>query len=357
MMNPKRKEQSVQKKAATKTTKTAKVGALITQDFFPAGIEVNINKMFPMLVMATMSSGKSTLINALLGQQILPSKNEACTAKMYSILDDDQDTDLRLYITDTAGNTKIKEENLAEELSKANQDDAVSDIFIRGHVEGILNTSKALLIVDTPGPNNSMDLSHEKIMRDVLNKVNGGLILYVMNATQLGINDDKYLLRVLNEYRKTHMMSKVLFVINKVDQIDEERESVEQLVLAARDYLVENGFDGPELIPVSALAASIFKKVLNEDELTRKEYRFFEEFYELYKPKDFNMKSYAITEEYPDQYKMIEVRGETYKTADLVRAIENTGIKLLEENIQKAQILSGGQLKNSIRIKRRRRSE
>ena len=62
---------------------------LISKDFFAKGIEIDTKKIFPMLVIATMSSGKSTLINALLGQQILPSKNEACTAKTYSILDDD----------------------------------------------------------------------------------------------------------------------------------------------------------------------------------------------------------------------------------------------------------------------------
>ena len=38
------------------------------------------NSVFPINVIATMSSGKSTLINALLGKKMMPSKNEACTA-------------------------------------------------------------------------------------------------------------------------------------------------------------------------------------------------------------------------------------------------------------------------------------
>lgn len=53
----------------------------LSKDFFAPNIDVDTSKLFPMLVVATMSSGKSTLINALLGQQILPSKNAACTAK------------------------------------------------------------------------------------------------------------------------------------------------------------------------------------------------------------------------------------------------------------------------------------
>ena len=45
--------------------------------------------VFPIHVIATMSSGKSTLINALLRKKLMPSKNEACTAIITEILDND----------------------------------------------------------------------------------------------------------------------------------------------------------------------------------------------------------------------------------------------------------------------------
>ena len=45
------------------------------------------NAVFPINVIATMSSGKSTLINALLHKKLMPSKNEACTAAITEILD------------------------------------------------------------------------------------------------------------------------------------------------------------------------------------------------------------------------------------------------------------------------------
>lgn len=44
------------------------------------------NSIFPINVIATMSSGKSTLINALLGKKLMPSKNEACTATIKAML-------------------------------------------------------------------------------------------------------------------------------------------------------------------------------------------------------------------------------------------------------------------------------
>ena len=329
---------------------------LISRDFFPESISINENKVFPMVVMATMSSGKSTLINSLLGQDILPSRNAACTAKKYAILDDDQENSTKIYVTYKNGNTEVMEENIAEELDKANDDDNVTDILIRGHVKGVLNTDKALLIIDTPGPNNSRDESHEQTVLDIIKKIKGGLFLYVLNATQLAIHDDVNLLQIVKDFIKNNPQASILFIINKVDLLDEEiGETIEQLMLNAKEYLIQNGIENPQIIPVSALAASVFKKVLNKEMLTRKEFRDFEMYYDMYQPKDFNLRSFAITADLSDQNRKVEVHGEEYTIGNLNRAIENTGIKLLEEEIQKAQILSSGVIKNTIKISRGKR--
>lgn len=347
---PKKKRSNASNKM--RSTSIGKINeSLVSKDFFAKNIKINTNEIFPMVVIATMSSGKSTLINALLGQKMLPSGNEACTAKMYSILDDDQTGRTKIFVTYKNGETVVKDEDVVMELEKANNDNEVTDILIRGHVNGVLNTDKALLIVDTPGPNNSRDESHKQVMLEALKKINGGLILYVLNATQFGINDDKYLLDKIKEYIKENPRISILFVINKIDQLDEEKdESVGQLIIMANEYLQENGIVCPQIIPVSALAASLFKKVMNNEELTRSEYRLFCGYFDMYKSHDFNMRSFAITSTFSRQYESVEVRGKTYGIGDLNRAIENTGIKLLEEEIQKAQILSSRIINNKIEI-------
>ena len=81
---------------------------------------------------------------------------------------------------------------------------------------------------------------------------------------------------------------------------------------------------------------------MNKEQLTRKELRDFEMYYDIYQPQDFSLRSFAITDALADQNKKIQVCGEEYTIGNLNRAIENTGIKLLEEEIQKAQILSSG---------------
>ena len=327
---------------------------LISEDFFPKGIKIEEDKVFPMAVIATMSSGKSTLINALIGKEILPSANAACTALNYSILDDDHDTKEVICVTKKDGNVTVIDENLSEELEKINQDPLVTDVFIRSHVKGVLNTDKALLIIDTPGPNNSADKTHEKRLYQILDKISGGLFVYVINASQIGIEDDEKLLKILAPYLRKNQTIKILFVMNKIDVLDREKESIEECVQNVRRYLQNCGFENPNIIPISAVAALLFKKVLNHEKLTRKQYRDFIELYDMYQSNDYNMKKYAVIDDLEDPFKEIEVRGEIYKTGELNVALENTGIKLLEEKIQKAQILSGEQLKNTIKVMEKR---
>lgn len=324
---------------------------LISADFFPKGIKINEKKIFPMAVIATMSSGKSTLINALLGKEILPNSNFACTSLNYTILDDDHETKEIICVTTDDGMTKVYDDNLSEKLAEINQDEHVTDVFIRSHVKGVMNTDKALLVIDTPGPNNSRNDTHENILFKTINKINGGLFLYVLNASQLGICDDRKLLSILKHIMDNNSNIHILFAVNKIDVLDNEYESIEGVMETVKNYLKESGFEKANIIPVSARAALLFKKVLAGDKLTRREYREFEYLYDLYKPVDFNMRKYAITNEVFNQNDEIEVNGIMYKIGNLNQAIENTGIKMLEDFIQKAQILSGERIKNTVKVK------
>ena len=47
-------------------------------------IILNNLKLNKYLVIGTMSAGKSTFLNSLIGLEIFPSKNEACTSKVIS---------------------------------------------------------------------------------------------------------------------------------------------------------------------------------------------------------------------------------------------------------------------------------
>lgn len=67
-------------------------------------LNISMNRVYPTLVVSTMSSGKSTLINALVGTELLPSMNRACTARAVAIMDNDLKTQFEIHAADKNGN-------------------------------------------------------------------------------------------------------------------------------------------------------------------------------------------------------------------------------------------------------------
>lgn len=340
------------KEPVDKSTFAIKKNSLIDRNFFPAKISIDITRIFPVMVIATMSSGKSTLINALLEKDILPSRNEACTAKIYSILDVDSDEEMTAYVLYKNGETELIDANLKEKLDESNQNVDVSQIFISGNIRGVLNTDRSLLLIDTPGPNNSRDFFHEELTKSTLQKLYGGLILYVINATQMGINDDFETLQLIKAHLEKHKDIDILFVLNKVDELDieDEEDSIEKLIKNVRDYIESVGIKNPNIVPISALAANLFQKALAGEQMTRFQQRKFANLYDLYKSTDFNMKAYVVNKGIVAD-PVVKIGTREYKKSQLNAALENTGIPYLEDYIQDAQILSSQNVNGEMEIR------
>lgn len=240
----------------------------------------NINQdIFPINVIATMSSGKSTLINALLRKKLMPSKNEACTATITEILDKDDDR----FKTKVYGEHDILLEEVEhltyEEMERLNGDDRVRRISVVGDIPFVESGSTSLMLVDTPGPNNSRDESHKEATYRALNSSSNNLILYVLNGTQLSTNDDKTLLEYVAEQMKKggkQVRDRFLFVINKMDVYNPEEESIEKAIASVKEYLEERGIEEPQIYPCSAFTALNARNYLTGidiDNLTRQQER------------------------------------------------------------------------------------
>ncbi|EGQ8224801.1 dynamin family protein [Vibrio cholerae] len=241
------------------------------QDFEDA-----LNNDFDAYVVATMSSGKSTFINAVLGQDLLPAANEATTATIAHIFDDKAQGDA-FYGKRFDSNGNLIEQNEAVDLAimKAwNADSETKTITLNGNIRAIKeNNNVRLVLTDTPGPNNSQDPEHQRTtLGFIQDSKRNPLIIYVLNATQLGTNDDAQLLRlVADTMSKGGKQSKdrFLFVVNKMDMFDPERgENIEEALNRVKSYLEENGIHDPNLFPVSARMAYLLRK---QGELTRAE--------------------------------------------------------------------------------------
>jgi GTPase Era involved in 16S rRNA processing len=231
---------------------------------------------FEVVVLATMSAGKSTIINALIGTDLLPSSNQACTARVFKIEDHDGMEGFKATVVNSKTGKPSSWVNASPDtLKQLNDSDEKGTILIQGDIKSILNQDMNLAIYDTPGPNNSQDDSHGQITRDILSDGNFGLVLYALNATQIGVEDDSKLLHDLFDLIGTDLDHKeVVFILNKADQLDEGLgEDLDAVVEKVEAYLERHGFKTPTIIPLSSIAALLARKLKNNEPLTSKEKR------------------------------------------------------------------------------------
>lgn len=216
------------------------------------------NSIFPVNVIATMSSGKSTLINALLRNKLMPSKNEACTATITEILDvDNPHFSAVVYNGDNELIQEVPELTL-DIMGELNDDENVHRISAEGDIPFLDSKSTALMLVDTPGPNNAQNQAHKNTTYRAINSDSNNLILYVLNGTQLSTNDDAALLHYVADQIKKggkQVRDRFLFVINKMDQFNPEEEDIGKAVLSAKRYLATYGIEDPQIFPCSAFTA------------------------------------------------------------------------------------------------------
>ena len=227
--------------------------------------EMALSEKFPVNVIATMSAGKSTLINALLRKKLMPAKQEACTAIVTEITDKDKDV-FEAKIFDKNNNLIISNANLKlEDMEKFNSNPSVSRIEINGDIPFVSSDDTSLVLVDTPGPNNSRDAEHQRMTMRNLNETSKTLILYVLNATQLAVNDDSNLLEMVAESMKVggkQSKDRYLFVVNKLDNFRKGEDDVESSIEKVKKYLEDKGIKNPNVYPASALTALDIRTIL-----------------------------------------------------------------------------------------------
>ncbi|PRR81998.1 dynamin family protein [Clostridium vincentii] len=294
---------------------------------------IDDSKLFKVVVVATMSSGKSTFINALIGQDILSTQNQACTARTIQILDNDKLSTYRAYVEYNDGKNLIVDLKNRDIIDSFNNDDTIKDILIEGNIKRIRNRNRAVVLIDTPGTNFSGDDTHQKETYKFISTLEDGLILYVINATQFGVNDDfKLMTHIKERIESSNKKLKILFVVNKIDEFDVEKESVQEAMNSIYKYIVSNGIENPTIIPISALAAKLFRQGINGEKLTRKEIREFKDYFDLFKSNDYNLSKFSKIDSI--EKKHVDIGGESFYEDDLLSAIDNTGIILVEKIIE-----------------------
>ena len=112
-----------------------------------------VEETVELLVVAPMSSGKSTVINAILGMNILPSSNFACTAHKYKITINDKNEQVEVSVRVRNGKMEKVTDVNGETLEKINEDEISKEINIEAPSYGRLAQTRKIVLIDTPGAN------------------------------------------------------------------------------------------------------------------------------------------------------------------------------------------------------------
>lgn len=287
-------------------------------------------------VIATMSSGKSTLLNALLGRKVFPSENKACTSKYLKFMNKPK---LPRELGIAVGKHLDSRWNIVyEDITRWNIDSNVNRIELVGKMNSFSMLKKFnISFIDTPGTNNSRDRQHGVVTQEILQQKNSDVILYVLNATNLASEDDSILLRkVVKELGD----QRIIFLLNKTDQLDlDADDSITDSLNIAREYVTEHGIISPTIIPVSSYAAGLFRYILDSKSLTKREKRDALTLLKLFQIPEYDMNRYIdrnLIKSLPQSaisirsHKNIQIDNETFSSKEIYEAIKKTGIHILE---------------------------
>ncbi len=230
----------------------------------------------PICVFGNYSTGKSTFINALVGNEILPSGTEPITAKIYKITRSKyQDRALvkcqyknqNITVIFTNIETKFEYEasndfldalksglegmndvNIALRINKAlniinNFENNLDEVYISDLIEvempfsnGVLAQSQhPFVLFDTPGSNSASNAKHLTVLKSAMANMTNGLPIFLSTPDALDSTDNENLYKIIREMKELDNRF-TMIVVNKADvpglQRKEASESEENSILS-----------------------------------------------------------------------------------------------------------------------------
>ena len=174
-----------------------------------------LSGLFLLVIAGEFNSGKSSFINALLGEKVLPEGVTPTTDRI----------------------------NLLRQGPEISENLLEAYLLERTHPASLLAD---LNIVDTPGTN-AVIREHEELTRDFVPR--SDLVLFVTSADRPFTESERAFLEQIRAWGK-----KVVMVINKVDLLEKPEER-EQVISFVRENAETVLGEAPEIFPVSARAA------------------------------------------------------------------------------------------------------
>ncbi|MEK5645850.1 MULTISPECIES: dynamin family protein [Paenibacillus] len=242
------------------------------------------------LITANMSAGKSTLVNALIGKPVARTSQEACTAHLNYFYSKSFE-DGRVHIS----NTTLKLDASFDDVNKA---EATSGQHVATYFTMMIQTQHRLCVIDTPGVNSAMNPEHAKLTRNALIHEKYDKLIYVLNASQLGTDEDmRHLRYVANNVPE----EKTIFVLNKLDSFRAKEDSIAESILRVREDLQELGYHNPIICPISAYFSLLLKLKQQGEDLTEDELDDYERLVNKFAKEEFHLSNYYGSASFQDK--------------------------------------------------------
>lgn len=278
------------------------------------------------IVTATMSAGKSTLINTIMGKKLAQTKNEACTDKANSYFNKAFEDNL---IVKGNSNFEIRyETNFLSNESEHNYSNMCTYMNLTN------KSQKRICLIDTPGVNSSLNKEHAEATKNAFNSIEYNKIIYVINATNISAEDD------IRHMKKTANIIKdkpIIFVLNKIDTFRLKEDSIEESVNALKEDIKNIGFKNAIICPTSAYSAGLFKKLLNNEKLDEEEELDCHMLLRKFSKPEYDLSKYYDKQYQCDITEKNHISFEKYDFKQIKECLHKTGIINLEQLITEGE--------------------
>lgn len=242
-------------------------------------IDKKRNPQFVISILGSMKSGKSTFVNALIGNDLMPSENEACTLTTTEIVHKKCD-DIEIIKEYVSGNKeKIQGDNLSKafhedvKLSRKSKDKGKFKYKVNHTIKTVseLNSKIDFSIVDTPGYNemNGLGVDRkiiEEIFDDQLKKTN--YIIYVFDYKYYKAQENVDILERIKKVRPDIIKNNnISFVINKIDLISYKDGNINEVINDVKKMINSLGIKNYNIFNLSAKKALISRLIENNKNL------------------------------------------------------------------------------------------
>ena len=247
--NLQQREVSIMNRIEQLSRKNARLPQVATS--FTAAKKLIAGADYNVVVCGEVKKGKSSLLNAIIGQEILPVNNEIATSQVFRVSNSSSESFSLVFTDGTVQN--ITKSELARYGSQVDANLKGEPVFQNRTLRYIqVNVPIAFLpngvsLVDTPGLG-ALYKSHEWITQNYVR--NADAIIFVLDPERpVEEQEKKFILKALD------VTDNIIFVMTKIDLYQPEVCSMimqrNESLLA--DIFASKGKDVPQIMPVSSL--------------------------------------------------------------------------------------------------------